>query len=113
MVEAELDFSDEGDVAESEESEESEAKNGIAALAAALGLVLECPSGERLRDGVRLAITGPPNAGKSSLITVLTLRDVAIVPPVPGTTRDRPKANLTLSAIHFDAIDTAGLTEHH
>src|SRR3546814_6165039 len=112
MVEAELDFSDEGDVAESEESEESEAKNGIAALAAALGLVLECPSGERLRDGVRLAITVPPNAGKSSLINVLTMRDVAIVTPVPGTTRDRIEAHLATGGIPFVAIDNAGLREN-
>src|SRR3546814_15549163 len=92
MVEAELDFSDEGDVAESEESEESEAKNGIAALAAALGLVLECPSGARLRGGVRLSLTGPPNAGTSSLINVLQTRHVAICTPVPVTPPARREA---------------------
>ncbi len=108
MVEAALDFSDEGDVTE---SEDSRAKEGILTLAAALERLLDAPSGERLRDGVRLAIIGSPNAGKSSLINALTKRDVAIVTPVPGTTRDRIEAHLAIGGIPFVAIDTAGLRE--
>src|SRR3546814_4740838 len=75
QVEAGLDFADEGDVGE---SDESCANDAIAALEAELVQVLAAPSGERLRDGVRLAVTGPPNAGKSSLGNKLTERDVAI-----------------------------------
>lgn len=108
LVEAGLDFSDEGDVGE---SEESYAKDAISALADALHRTLDAPSGERLRDGVRLVLTGPPNAGKSSLINILTQRDVAIVTPVPGTTRDRIEAHLAIGDIPFIAIDTAGLRD--
>jgi tRNA modification GTPase len=108
LVEASLDFADEGDVGE---SEESYAKEGIARLSHELARVLESPSGERLREGVRLVISGPPNAGKSSLINILSQRDVAIVTPIAGTTRDRIEAHLTIRGIPFVAIDTAGLRE--
>src|SRR3546814_5001602 len=93
------------------ESDESCANDAIAALAAELAQVLAAPSGERLRDGVRLAVTGPPNAGKSSLVNKLTERDVAIVTAIPGTTRDRIEAHLAIRGVPFVAIDTAGLRE--
>src|SRR3546814_81550 len=108
QVEAGLDFADEGDVGE---SDESCANDAIAALEAELVQVLAAPSGERLRDGVRLAVTGPPNAGKSSLVNKLTERDVAIVTAIPGTTRDRIEAHLAIRGVPFVAIDTAGLRE--
>src|SRR3546814_2485047 len=59
----------------------------------------------------RLAVTGPPNAGKSSLVNKLTERDVAIVTAIPGTTRDRIEAHLAIRGVPFVAIDTAGLRE--
>lgn len=102
-IEAGLDFSDEGDV------DEAIPRADIEDLAGTMRRVLANPSGERLRDGVKLAIAGPPNAGKSSLINVLSKRDVAIVTPVPGTTRDRIEAHLAIGGIPFIAVDTAGL----
>ena len=107
-VEAGLDFADEGDVASDADARVCDA---IAALAAELGTVLDCPSGERLREGVRLVIAGAPNAGKSIFINILTKRDVAIVTPVPGTTRDRIEAHLNIGGIPFLATDTAGLRD--
>lgn len=65
--------------------------------------------GERLREGVRVAVVGPPNAGKSSLVNALTQRDIAIVSPVAGTTRDLLEAHIDLAGVPVTLIDTAGL----
>jgi len=65
--------------------------------------------GERLRDGVRVAILGAPNAGKSSLLNALARRDAAIVSPLAGTTRDVIELSLNLSGYPVVLSDTAGL----
>jgi tRNA modification GTPase len=65
--------------------------------------------GEALREGVRLAIIGPPNAGKSSLLNALARRDVAIVSDIAGTTRDVIEVRLDLGGVLVLASDTAGL----
>ena len=107
-LEAELDFADEGDVGE------VAAQRGvdrIEAAAAALEGVLEGPPVERLRDGVRVAIAGPPNSGKSSLINVLAKREAAITSAVPGTTRDLIEAPVAIGGVAFLLIDTAGLRD--
>jgi tRNA modification GTPase len=67
--------------------------------------------GEALREGVRLAIIGPPNAGKSSLLNALARRDVAIVSETAGTTRDVIEVRLNLGGVLVLASDTAGLRE--
>lgn len=67
--------------------------------------------GERLRDGYRVAILGAPNAGKSSLINALMRRDVAIVSPMAGTTRDVIEAHLDISGFPVILADTAGLRD--
>ncbi len=67
--------------------------------------------GERLRDGVRLAIIGPPNAGKSSLMNVLARREAAIVSQTAGTTRDVVEGHLNLAGYPVLVADTAGLRE--
>ena len=68
-------------------------------------------SGERLRDGLRVVIAGPPNAGKSSLLNALARRDVAIVSEEAGTTRDVIEVHLDLGGVPVMLIDTAGLRE--
>jgi tRNA modification GTPase len=68
-------------------------------------------TGERLREGVTVVIAGPPNAGKSTLLNALARRDVAIVSPFPGTTRDVIEVHLDLGGCPVTLIDTAGLTE--
>jgi len=67
--------------------------------------------GERLREGLTFAIVGPPNVGKSSLINALAERDVAIVSPLPGTTRDTLETRLVLGGVPVTLVDTAGLRE--
>ena len=67
--------------------------------------------GERLRDGAEVVILGPPNAGKSSLLNAIARRDVAIVTPEPGTTRDLIEVRLDLGGYPVTLVDTAGLRE--
>ena len=72
-------------------------------------LLAQGPCGERLRDGLTVAIVGPPNAGKSSLLNALVARDAAIVSPVPGTTRDLIELEFEVAGVPMTLIDTAGL----
>lgn len=67
--------------------------------------------GERVRDGYRIAIIGPPNAGKSSLLNALAQREAAIVSDIPGTTRDVVEVRLVLAGFPVWIADTAGLRE--
>ena len=66
---------------------------------------------ERLRDGLVVAIAGPPNVGKSTLINQLARREVAIVSPHAGTTRDIIEVQLDLDGYPVTVIDTAGIRE--
>ncbi len=83
----------------------------LAALVAALDTLLAAPRVERLRDGVRLVVAGPPNAGKSSLVNALASEKRAIVTAVAGTTRDLIEVPLALAGIAITLVDTAGLRE--
>ena len=65
--------------------------------------------GERLRDGLQIAIIGPPNSGKSSLLNALARRDVAIISETAGTTRDVIEVHLDLGGYPVTLADTAGL----
>jgi tRNA modification GTPase len=108
LVEAGLDFADEGDVA----ADVSAKARAIAVpLFAAIERHLADRSGERLRDGIRIVIAGPPNAGKSSLMNALAKRDVAIVSEEAGTTRDIIEVHLDLGGLPVILIDTAGIRE--
>src|SRR6516164_3900514 len=107
LVEAGIDFPDEDDVPQE-------------AMARALDLVRPLAheiaracagSGERLREGLRVAIAGPPNAGKSTLFNRLARREAAIVSPFPGTTRDVLELHLDLGGYPVTVLDTAGIRE--
>lgn len=82
---------------------------GIEALRAAITSHLDDRRGERLREGLSIAIIGPPNAGKSSLLNLLARRDVAIVSETAGTTRDVIEVHLDLGGWPVVLADTAGL----
>lgn len=107
-VEALLDFADEEDVA-ADEAEIHNINNVIEEIATSWRQWLARPRGERLRDGILVAIAGPPNAGKSTLLNALAARDAAIVSPIAGTTRDIIEVPLALSGIAFRFADSAGL----
>jgi tRNA modification GTPase len=109
LVEAGIDFSDEGDVAD---ELMGPARAKIAELSAEIAEVLaEQGRGEKLRDGMVVAIAGPPNVGKSTLINRLARREVAIVSPHAGTTRDVIEVQLDLDGYPVTVIDTAGLRD--
>jgi tRNA modification GTPase len=108
LMEAGLDFADEGDVV-ADVSAKADAI--VAALRARLARHLADRSGERLRDGLRVVIAGPPNAGKSSLMNALARRDVAIVSEEAGTTRDVIEVHLDLGGVPVIVADTAGIRE--
>ncbi|MBM3648219.1 MAG: tRNA uridine-5-carboxymethylaminomethyl(34) synthesis GTPase MnmE [Alphaproteobacteria bacterium] len=86
-----------------------EVRDGMARLAAEIAAHLDDRRGERLREGLHIAIVGPPNAGKSSLLNLLARRDMAIVSETAGTTRDLIEAHLDLGGWPVVLADTAGL----
>jgi tRNA modification GTPase len=109
MIEAELDFSDKGDIPG---SVSDRIWSDVAELIVQMEqATLSQKSGEIIRDGFKVALAGLPNAGKSSLMNALTQRDVAIVTDVAGTTRDIIRCELDLEGYKVELFDTAGLRD--
>ncbi|WP_430255531.1 tRNA uridine-5-carboxymethylaminomethyl(34) synthesis GTPase MnmE [Neorhizobium sp. DAR64872/K0K18] len=109
LIEAEMDFADEDDVPGSV-SERVWSEVGQIYLEL-LQHLETAKSGEIIRDGYKIVIAGPPNAGKSSLLNALANRDVAIVTERAGTTRDILHVDLDMSGYLVRFFDTAGLRE--
>ncbi|MEN9895733.1 MAG: hypothetical protein RIR97_1585, partial [Pseudomonadota bacterium] len=109
MIEAELDFSDEGDVpgsvADTIWTEMQDVQSQI------MQAISDMSVGEMIRDGMNVVITGRPNVGKSSLLNCLAGRDIAIVTHMPGTTRDVLTVDLNLDGYLVRFKDTAGIRE--
>ncbi|MXO60500.1 tRNA uridine-5-carboxymethylaminomethyl(34) synthesis GTPase MnmE [Altererythrobacter salegens] len=107
QVEAALDFDDEDDVGGLGPEFESDIND----LAEDLHDALAAPQAEMLREGYRVALAGPPNAGKSTLFNRLLEEEAAIVSPAAGTTRDVLVRNIALGGVPFTLVDMAGLRE--
>ena len=108
QVEAELDFSDEDDVAP---AQAELVRQAVETLVEEMGGLLARPRAEKLRDGIRVVLGGPPNSGKSTLLNALVEREAAIVSDIAGTTRDVIEVPVALGGIPFLFIDTAGVRE--
>ena len=110
QVEASIDYAEEGDV-EREAAALDQVVVAKQELAADIVAVLAAPPVERWRDGFRVVVAGPPNAGKSTLVNALGARNAAIVSPIAGTTRDRVEVAVRRNGAAYLLIDTAGLRE--
>jgi tRNA modification GTPase len=106
-VEAVLDFSDEEDASDLPEC----FTWNIAALADELRAWLARPRFERLGEGFRVVLAGPPNAGKSTLFNALVESEAAITSPIAGTTRDVIERAVAMGGVPFTFVDTAGLRD--
>ena len=107
-VEAAIDFADEDDVVPWPAAERDAV---IGSLVDGVAATLASPPAERLRDGIRVVIAGPPNAGKSTLLNTLVAREAAITSPLAGTTRDVIEVPVQLGGHAFLFVDTAGLRD--
>ncbi len=106
LVEATLDFPEE----EIDFLERADARGQLEALLAALDAALaQARQGALLREGLHVVLAGQPNVGKSSLLNALAGAELAIVTPIPGTTRDRLRETIQIEGVPLHLIDTAGL----
>jgi len=106
-VEAVLDFADEDDVA----ALPSDFLQRLVGLEAEISTWLARPRAEALREGYRVVLSGPPNAGKSTLFNALVETEAAITAPIAGTTRDVLTHPIALAGVPFRFVDTAGLRD--
>ncbi|TIX49147.1 tRNA uridine-5-carboxymethylaminomethyl(34) synthesis GTPase MnmE [Alteraurantiacibacter aquimixticola] len=107
QIEAVLDFDDEDDV----DGLPGDFAASLATLAGELRSALAIPSAEPLREGFRVALAGPPNAGKSTLFNALLESEAAITAEVAGTTRDILVRPVAISGVPFTFVDMAGLRD--
>ena len=108
LVEAMLDFPEE----EIDFLDRERVLSQLASLLAAVaGLLAKARQGSILRKGLKVVLAGLPNVGKSSLLNSLVGSDLAIVSPIPGTTRDSVRETIDLEGVRLEIVDTAGLRE--
>jgi tRNA modification GTPase len=108
LVEATLDFPDE----EIDFLDRADARGQLKAIGERIVSVLErARQGALLREGISVVLAGQPNVGKSSLLNALAGAELAIVTPIPGTTRDKVSQTVQIEGVPLHVIDTAGLRE--
>ncbi len=107
QVESALDFADEDDVGTIPPA----FTEGVSALGGEIRAWLDRPRSEMLREGYRVVLAGPPNAGKSRLFNALLESDAAIVSEIAGTTRDVLSRSVAIGGVPFQLFDTAGIRE--
>jgi tRNA modification GTPase len=108
LVEATLDFPEE----DIDFLQKADARGQLDAIAAHLLAVLDrAQQGALLREGIQVVLAGQPNVGKSSLLNALAGAELAIVTPIPGTTRDKVSQTIQIEGVPLHVIDTAGLRE--
>ena len=108
LVEATLDFPEE----EIDFLEKADARGRLARIGAELDAVLDrARSGALLREGIKVVLAGQPNVGKSSLLNALAGAELAIVTPIPGTTRDKVSETIQIHGVPVHMVDTAGLRD--
>ena len=108
LVEATLDFPEE----EIDFLQKADAQGQLDRLRAALAALQQrARQGALLREGIRVVIAGQPNAGKSSLLNALAGAELAIVTPIPGTTRDVVQQTIQIDGVPLHVLDTAGLRQ--
>ena len=108
LVEATLDFPEE----EIDFLQQADAAGQLAAITSGLAALLATArQGALLREGLRVVIAGQPNVGKSSLLNALAGAELAIVTPIPGTTRDRVRESIQIDGVPIHVVDTAGLRD--
>ena len=108
LVEATLDFPEE----DIDFLQKADAAGQLSALQHGLDRVMQrARQGALLREGIKVVIAGQPNAGKSSLLNALAGAELAIVTPIPGTTRDKVQQTIQIEGVPIHVIDTAGLRD--
>jgi tRNA modification GTPase len=108
LVEATLDFPEE----EIDFLEKADARGQLATVLRSLaGLLDGAQQGALLREGLQVVLAGQPNVGKSSLLNALAGAELAIVTPIPGTTRDKVSETIQIEGVPLHVIDTAGLRD--
>lgn len=110
LVEATLDFPEE----EIDFLQKADARGRLERIVAALdALRVRARQGALLREGLRVVLAGQPNVGKSSLLNALAGAELAIVTPIPGTTRDKVSETIQIEGVPLHVVDTAGLRAEH
>jgi tRNA modification GTPase len=108
LVEATLDFPEE----DIDFLHQADADGQLAAIVRALDATLDrARQGALLREGIQVVLAGQPNVGKSSLLNALAGAELAIVTPIPGTTRDKVSQTIQIEGVPLHVVDTAGLRE--